>query len=154
LTPHFQRRKNYCGNEIWYLSAPSSPCDDTQSWLLARMRSFQFPSRSQVNFKQLLKMPGRQLTRYWAQLSLSHTAGHLPSWHQSSSRQALDFLLPVQKHYIANIECTAQSSLLPEQQPYAMLGTPKTFPSSWALGMGKRRDLSGYSQGLSSQSRF
>lgn len=58
------------------------------------------------------------------------------------------------KQYIANTECTAGSSLLPEQQPYAMLGMPQIFPSSWALGMGKRRHLSGYSQGLSSSSQF
>ena len=96
LTPHLQCWENYLGNEIWYLLAPSSPCD-VQIWLLACIWSFQFTSQSQVNSKHLLKTPGMQLTGYWAQLSLSCTAWHLPSLHQTFSRQGLDFLLPVQK---------------------------------------------------------
>lgn len=224
LTPHSQCRENYLGNEIWYLSAPCSPCD-IQIWLLACVWSFQFTSRSQVNSRRLLKTPGTQLIRYWAQPSLSRTAGHLPSWCQSFSRQGPGLLLSVQecgppkcvlpvlwvktwalgslttfpvcsqvrhgwigvkaqllrhyyviknavpdalnslevlktlgggsdKQYIANTECTAGSTPLPEQQPYAMLAMPKIFPSSWALGMGKRRHVSGYCQGLRSSSQF
>lgn len=224
LTPHFQCRENYLGNEIWYLSAPSSP-RDIQIWLLACIWSFQFTSQSQVNSKSLLKTPGMQLTGCWAQLSLSCTAGPLPSWHQSFSRQGLGFFLSVQKHnpqkcvfpvlwgktwvlrslttfpvcsgvrhgwpgvkvqlfrhyyviknavpdalkssgvlktlggcsdkqYIAKTDCIAGSSLLLEWQPCTVLGMPKIFPSSWDLGMGQTRHLSGYSQGLSSSSQF
>lgn len=47
LTPHFQRRENYPGNEIWYLSAPSSLCD-IQIWLSACIWSFQFTSWSLI----------------------------------------------------------------------------------------------------------
>lgn len=49
------------------------------------------------------------------------------------------------KQCITDTDCTFGDNLLPDQQPYAMLGTPKTFLSSWALGMRKRRHLLGYS---------
>lgn len=44
-----------------------------------------------------MKTPETQLTEYWPQLSLSCTAGYLPRWHQSFSRQTLHFLLSVEK---------------------------------------------------------
>lgn len=45
------------------------------------------------------------------------------------------------KQCITDTDCTFGNNLLPDQQPYAMLGTPKTFLSSWALGTRKRRHL-------------
>lgn len=216
LTPHFQHRENYLGNEVWYLSAPSSPCD-IQIWLSACMWSSQFTSWSQVSSKHLLKTPGMQPTGYQQQFSLSYTTRHLSSWQQSFSRQGLSFLLSIKKRspqrytfpvlggetralgslttfpvcaevrhgwpgvkvqllrhcydiknsvcdalkslgvlktlwgpgvggvcdsskqYIAKTDGITGSSLLPEHQLYAMLEQPKIFPSSWALGLRKRR---------------
>lgn len=49
------------------------------------------------------------------------------------------------KQCFTDTDCTFGDDLLPHQQPYAMLGTPKTFLSSWALGMRKRRHHLRYS---------
>lgn len=58
------------------------------------------------------------------------------------------------QQYIADTHWTAGSSLLLKQQLYAMQGMPKICLSTWALGMGRRQHLSGYSQGLMSLSQF
>lgn len=49
------------------------------------------------------------------------------------------------KQYITDTDCTVGDHLLPDQQPYAMLRTPKIFLSSWALAMGMRGYHLGYS---------